>query len=497
MLSTTHTTMDLVQWLQEFEAAYRKLYGFKFPFPKPPIVHSDGALVFQMAAMRFFNGDTTISSYLKRSWAIVNRTATNEDLSKTIVHSCLSHFSKSVKRQALQYFSNQKVPFALWIISLLVNSNTLEEMCGIWEHICIVLLSPIQNTSYSLSISCLSTAADNINKDPDKDNFIVRNVKVDSKGECQYSTMFDEILAETVDEDEIEIGLSEQVASDESESPFRDYFTQIYNDQEKICDSFSNENFKKYMENPYYSPAYLKRILSLYLPIAPIWSNLMMGSLSRYGYRTTTRIKHCGCHNSRTTGVSESRLKVIKHTALRGEVSSRIDQVVQMLGSSIRQTEINYSNHYPLNLTKNRTARSKKLLAEESWNKRGPSPPPTTSIYSEKPKVSIVAQLKNAVKTKSSTRGQTLVEALLKRTFFMSATAIMNNNHTININDAKTEESADAMSSFYPIIEQKTIQYLCEILKLPTTKPLKKLTIRNYMEDLRQTWSKIACLQHE
>ncbi|CAF4043040.1 unnamed protein product [Rotaria sp. Silwood1] len=90
-----------------------------------------------------------------------------------------------------------------------------------------------------------------------------------------------------------------------------------------------------------------------------------------------------------------------------------------------------------------------------------------------------------------------LVEALLKRTFFMSATAIMNNNHTININDAKTEESADAMSSFYPIIEQKTIQYLCEILKLPTTKPLKKLTIRNYMEDLRQTWSKIACLQHE
>lgn len=179
-------------------------------------------------------------------------------------------------------------------------------------------------------------------------------------------------------------------------------------DQEKICDTFSNETYKKYMENPYYNPAYLKRILALYLPVAPIWSNLMMGNLARYGYRTAARIEHCGCHNSRTTGVSESRLKVIKRTILRGEVSSRIDQVVQILGSRIRETEINYSNHYLLNLTKNRSARAKKLLAEESWNKRGPPRPTATSIYSEKPKVPIVAQLKNAIKTKNSIRGQTL-----------------------------------------------------------------------------------------
>ncbi|CAF4885500.1 unnamed protein product, partial [Rotaria magnacalcarata] len=75
-----------------------------------------------------------------------------------------------------------------------------------------------------------------------------------------------------------------------------------------------------------------------------------MGNLGRYGYRNVEPIQHCGCHNSRTTGISESRLKVIKHTVLQGEVSSRIDQVVQILGSNIRQTEINYSNHYLLNL---------------------------------------------------------------------------------------------------------------------------------------------------
>ncbi|CAF2047858.1 unnamed protein product, partial [Rotaria magnacalcarata] len=168
--------------------------------------------------------------------------------------------------------------------------------------------------------------------------------------------------------------ISEQNACDESESPFCDYFTSMFNDQKTKCAMFANEN-------PYYNPDFLKCILSLYLSVAPIWSNLLMGNLERYGY-----------HNVRTTGISESRLKVIKHTVLQGEVSSRIDQVVQILGSNIRQTEINYSNHYLLNLTRNRSMRAKKLLAEEPWNKRGPPAVTTTSIYSQKPKVSLVAQ---------------------------------------------------------------------------------------------------------
>jgi len=78
-------------------------------------------------------------------------------------------------------------------MSLLVNSNTIEEISVIWEHICTVLLSPTQNASYSISISFLSNAADNINNDPDKENFIIRNVKVDSTGVCQYSATFEQV----------------------------------------------------------------------------------------------------------------------------------------------------------------------------------------------------------------------------------------------------------------------------------------------------------------
>ena len=86
-----------------------------------------------------------------------------------------------------------QVPFALWMMSLLINSNTIEEMSALWERICVVLLSPTGNLSYSLSMSRLSAAADNISKDPNKENFILKNVQVNSGSTCQYSTTHDQV----------------------------------------------------------------------------------------------------------------------------------------------------------------------------------------------------------------------------------------------------------------------------------------------------------------
>jgi hypothetical protein len=123
MLSDSHSTFDLVQWLQDFERAYRKLHGYKSSFPRPPMVHSDGALVFQMAALRFFNGDLTFSTYLKRCWTVVNRKATKEDLEKTIIHSCLSHFVKNLKHQAAKHYPKQKVNIISFILYIYICCN--------------------------------------------------------------------------------------------------------------------------------------------------------------------------------------------------------------------------------------------------------------------------------------------------------------------------------------------------------------------------------------
>ncbi len=127
-----------------------------------------------------------------------------------------------------------------------------------------------------------------------------------------------------------------------------------------------------------------------------------MGNLGRYGYPDVKPIEHCGCRDSRTTGISESRMKVVKHNVLSDEVSSRVDQVVQKLGSRIRQIEINYSTHYLLNLTRNRKAKAKKLCAEEGWDKRDSSKRSTTSTYSTTPKVPLIETVKTALRPRSN-----------------------------------------------------------------------------------------------
>jgi hypothetical protein len=78
----------------------------------------------------------------------------------------------------------------MWLMALLINSNTLEEMSIIWRNICIVLLSPSQNDQFKISISTLSKMADDMNKNPDKTNFVLQNVSVTPKG--QFSSTIPE-----------------------------------------------------------------------------------------------------------------------------------------------------------------------------------------------------------------------------------------------------------------------------------------------------------------
>lgn len=197
--------------------------------------------------------------------------------------------------------------------------------------------------------------------------------------------------------------MTEENEFQQSDSPFRDYFTKIYKDQLDRSKQLSSQTTQATMENPYYNPEYLERILTLYLPVAPIWSNLMMGNLGRYGYKFVQQIEHCGCHNSRTTGISESRMKVTKSTILGDEVYSRVDQVIQKLGANIRQVEINYSNHYLVSLTRNRNKNAKsekKVLSEEGWNKRTTpaTSTPVTGIYSQQPKKTLIKQAQDVQK---------------------------------------------------------------------------------------------------
>jgi hypothetical protein len=81
------------------------------------------------------------------------------------------------------YFRSFEVPFGMWLVALLVNSNTLDEMAIVWRNICIVLISPSQNDQFKMSLSLLSKMAEEMNANPDKTNFVLKDVVVTPKGQ--------------------------------------------------------------------------------------------------------------------------------------------------------------------------------------------------------------------------------------------------------------------------------------------------------------------------
>ena len=113
MLSDPHGTIDIVDWINCFIEKYKQAYSFSNPFPKPPIIHSDRALVFLLASIQIFNNDETMNRYIERCWRIIQRAASKRDLEITVVHACLGQFMKNIKRNASKNLSKKQVKSTL------------------------------------------------------------------------------------------------------------------------------------------------------------------------------------------------------------------------------------------------------------------------------------------------------------------------------------------------------------------------------------------------
>ncbi|CAF1325436.1 unnamed protein product [Adineta ricciae] len=159
-LSKSHGTMDIIQWMNCFIEKYKQVYGYSEQFSKPPIIHPDCALVFLSAGIQIFNRNETMNRYIARCWRIIHHTASKQDLEITIVHACLDHFMKNVKKNASKHLNKKQVPFGMWLMPLLFNSSTLDEMIIVWRNICILLLSVNQNDHFKISSSVLPTQDD-------------------------------------------------------------------------------------------------------------------------------------------------------------------------------------------------------------------------------------------------------------------------------------------------------------------------------------------------
>ena len=179
------------------------------------------------------------------------------------------------------------------------------------------------------------------------------------------------------------------------ESSFKELFTKTYHHCKELIKVYDSPPWDNLSANPLFSASYLQRLLKLYMPVAPIWSNLLLGNfIQRYGYSSTTTVPPCSCHFGRTTGVSESQMRVLKEAILKNKVYSRIDEVVSRLGDLIEAVEIQFADYASIRKNKMRVLPAKKQKpAEEQWNKRK-KPSRKTGMYTtEKPPASLVSMV--------------------------------------------------------------------------------------------------------
>jgi hypothetical protein len=179
------------------------------------------------------------------------------------------------------------------------------------------------------------------------------------------------------------------------ESSFKDLFTTIYQEIKQLVKPYDAPHWENLPHNPLFSAAYLARLLKLYMPVAPIWSNLLLGNFAaRYNYPSNSVIASCKCHFGRTTGTSESQMRVLKEAILVNKVYTRVDEVVTKLGETIEAIETQFADHFILKKHKSRMLPNKKQNpAAEPWNKRKKTKKKFGGYTSEKPQINLVAMM--------------------------------------------------------------------------------------------------------
>jgi hypothetical protein len=172
--------------------------------------------------------------------------------------------------------------------------------------------------------------------------------------------------------------------------------SEIYEQSKETMKIYDEPQWNNLPNNPLFSATYLTRLLKLYMPTAPIWSNLLLGNfMHRYGYKSNSTRAPCSCHFGRTTGVSESRMRVLKEAILSHKVYSRIDEVVTKLGESIEAVEFQFSDFIFMKNNKNHALpTTKQKKAGENWAKRIKTTASKLGMYtSESPQLNLTGMM--------------------------------------------------------------------------------------------------------
>lgn len=387
LLSTLHSTPMIRFWLSEFRRAEKKLFGHaNIAIPKQ--VNSDRSLVFIQAALSEFNNET-MDDFKSRAWRIINGEASAVDMTKVNPHACLSHVMSSFKKVVNDVFKSNS-EFGMFCFSLLVNSTTLNDIKDNLSAVYQVLLSNVLNHE-------TEDALKKINK---------RLSKLSSKSSVD---MDEENMDVSIQTDSIFPEFAEASRLTEEDYLNRSTTNAFYKMSEEILKNIKETISKTPCHgdkgNKFHSTVLVEKIHKLYMPTLPLWSDLLLGDLSRHGTSDVYQSYASGCKPIRGNTSIEKRFQVLKDITLKGKPVYRLDEFSVQLQTHVETLQNMAVIKSVKAGGKERKGRSTKTIEEEWDKKESKLSPKSFGKYQKPPSKdfsAIVVEKSNRKKTAST-----------------------------------------------------------------------------------------------
>lgn len=370
MVSSIHSTPVVKFWLGEFRRSEKRIFGHANA-AIPHQVTSDRSMVFIQSALTEFNSEN-LDSFRSRAHRIVTGKAKVGDLRGIFPHTCLSHVMASFKKLVSTHYKSN-FEFGMYLFSILLNANTMADVEEILHAVYYVLLSKYVNRKVVHHFELLLNRMSKLDRDADA----LCDISVDTVYTEEYSNIL--LFEENQNPDLL---TEEDFATRSTKNEFAAFGEKIL---KKVNEELTESKTTGLPINRRYSQTIQEKIHKLFIPTLPLWSNILIGDLSRHG--TSDIYNKFVAPTSIVRGNSriEKRFQILKDIELDGKPLNRFDE----LSVRLKEHTVSVQQLGVIKSIKTRQGRSSKTIKEE-WDKKKVSKQQNTLLgkYQTCPKAS-------------------------------------------------------------------------------------------------------------
>ncbi|CAC5364577.1 USP16_45 [Mytilus coruscus] len=309
------------------------------------------------AGLSEFNNEN-LNGFRSRTWRILSGNGFEGDFDGMFPHACLSHVMSSF--YVLEHFKSN-FDFGMYCFSVVLNSTDLTEASAMLKAVYYALLSKVLDKKTLFYLEQIQSLVAKLPKD-----ITCLHVSEDLEVYQENHTtqqLFTEMLnPNQLTEEDFQNRSTNNEFSTWSEKILQDVKVEI---KETI--------FVEVPGNNQHSKTLADKLHKLFIPTIALWSNMLLGDLSRQGNTNPYLLAKKKWMVQRANAKIEKRFQVLKVIALDGTTVSRLDE----LSAKLKEHITTVQDVAVLKIAKKgrklteRVGRSKQTI-QENWDKKPP-----------------------------------------------------------------------------------------------------------------------------